>query len=368
MKFTKEQKNTAYKKLSPEVQDFIMSNETTELIASYLKDINLSEEQIDLADSEILYAMFGLQTISDAINNIAKLSNKNVNDISRLKANLENNIFRKIKMEEGETKQNWFNLLSEENKNEIKNVLKSSLKNNDFQKTLGGISQYLKNAPQKMQKAISDSVWPKRVGEIALKYSLTEEQTTILQNLVLFVIIGVEEPETFAYSVEKELGISKLLAEQIVADADVRVFQYVFNLISENAENKTGSVAETAWAEVSKVPFGGSELPRGTLDTNTEIPEMRPEILPAVEKGEGVRVNPPPIVQDAQKEPDRSSFKQTPAPDNLPGVEMPPGKPANVSQASPAPQKPVAPVVPKLQTEVEYPPKYVVDPYREPID
>jgi len=96
MTFTREQKKEAYKKLSPEVQDFVMSNETTELIENYLKEAGLSEEQSIDADSEILYAMYALQTLSDAINNISKLSSKNISDLSKLKTNLDNNIFKNI--------------------------------------------------------------------------------------------------------------------------------------------------------------------------------------------------------------------------------------------------------------------------------
>lgn len=96
MTFTNTQIREAYKKLSPEVQNFIMDNETTDLITNHLGMAGLSEEQSTLADSEILYAMLGLQTLPDAISNIAKLSNKSLESLHRLKIDLENNIFVKI--------------------------------------------------------------------------------------------------------------------------------------------------------------------------------------------------------------------------------------------------------------------------------
>src|SRR3989344_3670927 len=102
MTFPREQRQKAYKKLAPEIQDFIMSNETTELITNYLKEIGLTPEQENLADSEILYAMFDLQTLSNAIENIAKISNKNINDLSKLKDNLKSNIFSKIQADTDE--------------------------------------------------------------------------------------------------------------------------------------------------------------------------------------------------------------------------------------------------------------------------
>ncbi len=99
MTFTREQIKSAYKKLPPGVQDFVMDNETTELITQYLKEAGLSEEQNNLADSEILYAMFGLQSPYDTIGNISKLSGKPTKELMSLKANLEKNIFSKISKE-----------------------------------------------------------------------------------------------------------------------------------------------------------------------------------------------------------------------------------------------------------------------------
>ncbi|MDP2642012.1 MAG: hypothetical protein Q8P21_01840 [bacterium] len=91
-----------------------MSNETAELIANYSKEAGLSEEQMDLADSEILYTLFGLQTLAVAINNISRLSNKSVEELSKLKSSLENNIFNKHK-ELGSIKEDVF-VIAPENK------------------------------------------------------------------------------------------------------------------------------------------------------------------------------------------------------------------------------------------------------------
>lgn len=99
MTFTREQRQIAYKKLPPETQDLIMSNETTELITDIIKEIGLSEDQANLADSEILYALFCLQSLDDAINNIAKLSNKNLNDLSKIKLAVQDNILNKYKID-----------------------------------------------------------------------------------------------------------------------------------------------------------------------------------------------------------------------------------------------------------------------------
>lgn len=97
MTFTNQQIKDANKRLPLEVQGFVMDNETTDLIAEYLQKINLSEEQENSADSEVLYAMYGLQSLDQAITNIAELSGKQVSELRGLKSDLEENIFNKIK-------------------------------------------------------------------------------------------------------------------------------------------------------------------------------------------------------------------------------------------------------------------------------
>ena len=98
MTFSSQQPRVAYKKLPVDVQDLIMDNETTDLITNTLKEVGLSEEQVNLADSEILYALYCLQSLDDAINNITKLSNKNSNDLSKLKSVIQDNILSKYKI------------------------------------------------------------------------------------------------------------------------------------------------------------------------------------------------------------------------------------------------------------------------------
>lgn len=96
---TREQRQTAYKRLPSEVQDLIMSNKTTDLITNTIKEVGLSGKQINLADSEILCSLFCLQNLDDAIKNIAEFSNKNINDLSKLKSTVQDNILSKYKID-----------------------------------------------------------------------------------------------------------------------------------------------------------------------------------------------------------------------------------------------------------------------------
>lgn len=326
------------------------------------------------------------------------------------------------------------------------------------------LDKYLSNLPSNIIDVAQDKIWPKRVDEIAIKYSLTEEQSIDLQDIILLIIIGVETPETFAQSVEQELNISKLLTEQIVKDIDVRVFQYIFNIISENKTAVTEKV-QTLTSEVEEIektvitpktetktdfdvvrsmskdtdylkegkdlvmhrpinkqvePQEIKEIETVTPKTPTdlakqsnydafwqttkpsneqsEIPEIRPEILPMVER---------PTIEAGMALPTNPKIPQ--APDNLPGVEIkssqdllgeeqktfvgsefiqrPISVPRYTNEPVPEVQNTTIPVPPAPQTTVqsidqkqtnstpekpktENPPaptKYTSDPYREPL-
>ncbi len=95
MLFNTTQRRLAYKKLPEEVQYFISDSETMETTDAILTKQNFTEDVADKADSQILYAMVGLQTLDDAIADISKISGKTIAELSPLKAELIEKIFSK---------------------------------------------------------------------------------------------------------------------------------------------------------------------------------------------------------------------------------------------------------------------------------
>ena len=143
------------------------------------------------------------------------------------------------------------------------------------------MDKYLENLPETVVDLVHDKVWTKRIDEIAGKYSLNEEQKTALQDITLFVLVGMESPETFGTSIETELGISELLVEQILKDLDERVFQYAAEFVEKN----NGTISASTDSDVSKVPL---RKPFDVLGKQKEEVEVPPVILPMVES-EGER-------------------------------------------------------------------------------
>lgn len=232
---------------------------------------------------------------------------------------------------------------------------------------LKNMPEYIRNLPKQVRDFVFDGVWEERTQEIAKKYSLSEKQTDDLINNVLYVLIGLLKPEDFLGTITVELSISGLLAEQIVEDLEVRVFEYALKTI-QNQEKKGESIEKE-----------GSD----------DLPEVRPEITPLVEPQEKVRVRPVPVgFTDASPKPipkpqmpgpelvqrpisvprytavpmeeERNSnqglaasSKETPKPN-----EVTSSQPASAPQPSASSPQPVPEPVKK----------YAVDPYREPLE
>ena len=261
------------------------------------------------------------------------------------------------------------------------------------EETLKDMPEYLKTLPKSIQDVVFDGVWEDRADEIAKKYSLNEAQTDSLINNVLFILIGLENPDNFLDTIITELNISRLLAEQITEDLEVRVFEYTVKSI-ENKEKRT--VAESPRQNPAPSPAPEPISIKPTLVVENDIPEIRPEILPMVEPEEKVHIVEPPTNTNRvwQRRINLIEPEQKPAPvevkpvqNNTQPLPQPPVFVPRDSTNSPEPvQKPVS--VPRYTgesmitettnkpAEPTKPPEpvppivknYVVDPYREPIE
>ncbi len=130
--------------------------------------------------------------------------------------------------------------------------------------TENAIPEYVQSLPKKVQDVVLNNVWQDRTEEIAKKYSLNTQQTDSLIDLTLYILIGLDTPDVFLSNLTNELGISQLLAEQIINDLDTRVFQYALSIV-EGADKNMGA-----------------------------LPEPRPDITPMIEEEEKLTVRPVP--------------------------------------------------------------------------
>lgn len=181
MKFTREQKQDAYKNLSPEIQDFVMLNETTEIIGNFLNTTSLNTEQSDVAYGELLCAMLNLQSLQEAMFSIAKLDNKNNGDFNELKENLEKNIFSKI------TEIQQKNIVESTS---FRNEIETEQKNNEeenLNEELASFDEEMRNQIKAMRPArlASESVAGRPAREAASEnLPIGEEKRGVIHNYI----------------------------------------------------------------------------------------------------------------------------------------------------------------------------------------
>ncbi len=179
-----------------------------------------------------------------------------------------------------------------------------------------------KNNPyQEVKTSAPSNDWKSKVIDITKKYSLNQSQTDKLINVVTLNVSQSKKPDI--ESVISNLGISRLLAEQIMQDLENRVFEYALKQVEgqKPARNASQSDAGGLKAEprselrsatgveskdnIPKPISSISPLSKAGFDTNTKTPEIKPSNLPMVEKGE--------VAHDSSQYPaSRSSIKETP--------------------------------------------------------
>lgn len=271
------------------------------------------------------------------------------------------------------------------------------------------IPEYIKTLPKAVQDIVFDSTWEERTTEIAKKYSLNQNQTDALINTVLFVLTGLEKPETFLQTIIIELGISQLMAVQIIEDLEIRVFKYALNKLENMEKPSTATSPEIHQKNLPAVELGETAhnishftVPQQNISTPKYTPVYKPSPVPQNNPANTTPQNP----ISGQSTPSHINYtpRNSPplAPENSPYVghrenavtnttpEIKPKEPIqqpipitrfSINQAPenlPTDNNPQNIVENKLNTMVksingeptqEKPPqKYNTDPYREPLE
>jgi len=229
-----------------------------------------------------------------------------------------------------------------------------------------------KNSQQETKISTPTGNWKNKVSEIAKKYSLNQSQTDKLVNTVTSVIYESKKSDSLVEIIIKDLGISRLLAEQIVSDLETRVFEYALK------EVKSEKLKVESKPLVSKTVF------------DTKIPEVKPANLPMIEPGEIAHSNPPPRYIPTSEYKPSSIFQENKTQNKPEQVQQPvpvprfagnstieekkiedsrPADSVNQPRSNMIDNK-LKNIVKEMKVEVPKsgpPEKYTTDPYREPL-
>lgn len=234
------------------------------------------------------------------------------------------------------------------------------------------ITAYLLGLPEHVRKMVGDTVWPARVKEITQKYSLGAENGQLLENKVLYVLIGLEPAETLTEDIMHELNISELLATQIENDLEDRVFAYANQFIREDdaeVEIMAEPTQEKPGHHTAPAP---DNLPGVDLDSPQEITIGENSDTFSVERINDSRSATGEAVQRPVPVPRYSGQDDSAAPKTIPIIQsmQRPEKRILDAKLSVQPKQTLqaaAGVAAPGQLTTPSKPAYTSDPYREPI-
>ena len=259
--------------------------------------------------------------------------------------------------------------------------------------------------PQNVRNFIADGIWRDRTEEIGRKYALSTSQIDQLTTEVLLLLMGLINPDTILETLTVELGISDLLASQLINDLDTRVFDYALKTIEKGGEEKIPTPRPLQQQNTPFVPenlpgaIEVEEKPVPTKYTETPAPIKQvvdPVPTPVVQQPTAPWMKQAPVVPETATstpiepqplaEPSKIVWPTQPTEIQIPTVSVPrfTAVPLDEKTIEPTPsQKPVletpAPqniieaklsgvVKPKIEIPTGITEKYTTDPYREPIE
>lgn len=239
-----EQNNTflnLYKALDPKTRNVIGFSDFDTFVANEVKMYSLNDEQLSNLVRLTVHIIVGTEKKENFASKISELL-QTPNDVSVAIAEIINEkiinnidaLYTKILFLDGED-------LDEEEEAFIKSELRTEIRDyrdkintQDFIAVLRGtppvssiehVVTFLKQGPQSTQKAVLSNKWIEKVQEISVKYSLPEEGKKILVSEILLILMNLEEKEGLTNTLEHDLGISTILAEQLTEEVSNRILK-----------------------------------------------------------------------------------------------------------------------------------------------
>lgn len=152
-------------------------------------------------------------------------------------------------------------------------------KSNIYEKTVESIKtgtrntlpKYIESLKNEVVDSVLDSIWMERVNEISKKYSLSEDQSKMLSENVFFALVGLQKPDQFEKNIVDDMGISRLLSEQIILDIENRIFNYFIKQLSDKKQLTDNRIPEK---RPDSLPQIQHEVPK--IEVNSSVPNYTP--------------------------------------------------------------------------------------------
>lgn len=219
------------------------------------------------------------------------------------------------------------------------------------------LKESLKDLPSHIREVIIHTPWQEKVDELALKYSLTEEQKSALFTEVLLVLTATTSEENLLENIKNEVGVSNILAEQLTEEIGDRIFSWVQKIYTE----KEKMASESTFLE-NTLDIPPPNLPSEDLAEEAPVLWTKQEPLAQLQETTHTileeQVTPPTPPQHQETYSFKADITPKPEPDTV--ITPPTPRTSFIENKLSQPVKPASPVAP--------PQSYVSDPYREPLE
>ena len=232
------------------------------------------------------------------------------------------------------------------------------------QELSGALQEQIKKLPPEVQDAIASPDLKKKIGEIGNKNKLHIDQVGLLEDEVLLVMIGIEDPADFPDNIVQHVKLETSVAGKVAEDVAQQIFLPIREAMKKfMGEDSTPPASKNPSAmnmgksvvmpsSVASAPKPTVTTPQASVPAPASAASMPPKpaaaSAPAIAKP--VMPSKPPEMHPADVMLTEKTVQVAPAAPN-PAV---PTAPANTSQ-----QQAPKPEAPK-------PAAYKADPYREP--
>jgi len=119
------------------------------------------------------------------------------------------------------------------------------------------IQREVAKLPKENQDVINAFGWEKITEEIGRKYSLNESELNDFQVQTLLILIGLEEPDSYAKNIENNVGTSRNEAGKIADEVLQKIFTPINDLLIKNIKKSWVTMKSNTEQNLNFIVSGG---------------------------------------------------------------------------------------------------------------
>ena len=132
------------------------------------------------------------------------------------------------------------------------------------------VQQRIDELPESVQQAIADAEVEKKLRALSAKYKLHLDQWVLLEDEIMMTLLDLQEAEDMTRNIAKKVGVERELAQQIVNDIAIQVFQPIHKQLRGELDR---DALARGTVDVGQSPAGTTQPEKeGPSDNSAYIP------------------------------------------------------------------------------------------------